>query len=149
MSIFINDLIPLLARELRDVNLPYQFTDDDLFSALNDGIGLMNLEYIQQYDISGIGSNAIFSPDPPLNDQKIIVLYSAIQILSGEKVRASATAMAISNASGRTDLTSIPDALGSAISVLQRRLSRVLTESSRSDIESQMSSREKTRQEVE
>lgn len=148
MSIFINDLIPLLARELRDVNLPYQFSDDDLFSALNDGLSLMNLDHIRQYDIVGAGSSSVFSPDPSLDDQKIIVLYGAIQLLSGEKVKASILSLVLSNAAGRTDLTSIPTAIENSLQSLQSRLNRIINELKRFDIESQMSSREKTRQSV-
>jgi len=139
----VNDAISLLARELRDVDLPYQFTDDDLFSALVDGVDELNH---QQFAVSGSGALAIISPEPDSTEKKIWLISSAIIIISGEKVRAAASAFVLSNAGGRTDLTGIPEALGSALGVFRGRLNKFIELAQRQITENQMISREKTRQ---
>ena len=145
----INDAISLLARELRDTTTPYQFLDDDLYSALIDGVDDMNLEGSQEYEVSGSGASATIIPEPGNIDKKIWILCSAIQLLRGEKIKASATAMTISNAGGRTDLADIPAAIGSAMSDLKSRLSKAISLKHRALTEAQMESREKTRQVIE
>ena len=145
----INSLIPTLARELRDISLPYQFADDDLFSALVDGVNELNTLHYQQFEISGTGASAAIIPEPNNSEKKLWILASAIILVSGEKIRASANAFVISNAGGRTDLTGIPEALGSAIRILYGRLNKIIEAESRGVTESQMESREKTRQAVE
>jgi len=145
----INNAISLLARELRDVNTPYQFMDDDLYSALVDGVDELNTRGNREYEVVGTGSSATISPEPGITDKKVWILCSAIQILRGEKIKASATAMTLSNSGGRTDLTSIPEAIGSAVAILQTRVNQILFMERRMDVEGQMGSREKTRQVVE
>ena len=142
----VNDAISLLARELRDVDLPYQFTDDDLFSALVDGVDELNAVYHQQFAVSGSGASAVISPEPDSTEKKIWLISSAIIIISGEKVRAAASAFVLSNAGGRTDLTGIPEALGSALGVFRGRLNKFIELAQRQITENQMISREKTRQ---
>jgi len=148
MSITINSMIPALAREIRDVASPYQFSNDDLHSALVDGVGEMNSEHYQQYEVSGTGSTAIIAPDPDSVEQRIWLLFSAIILLRGEKVKATATALSISMPSGRTDLTDIPKEIGNAIDSLEKKLYRILNLLNRGLTEAQMASREKTRQET-
>ena len=142
----VNDAISLLARELRDVNLPYQFTDDDLFSALVDGIDELNAIYHQQFLVSGSGASATISPEPDSTEKKIWLMSSAIILVNGERVRTAASALVLSNAGGRTDLTGLPEALGSALGGFRNRLSKFIELAQRQITENQMISREKTRQ---
>lgn len=144
----VNSLIAILARELRDVSAPFQFTDDDLHSALIDAIDDMNIEYHQQHIITGTGVTAAISPEPDTFSKKIWILYGALQLMQGERMRNAAAAIVISNAGGRTDLTSIPEEIGNAVSALRARLNGYLTIVNRGLIEGQMEALEKTRQAV-
>lgn len=142
----IKDLIPEIQRVLRDTTAPYQFDNNDLLLALKDGIGDMNIEYHQQYKVTGSSDQIAISPEPDTFSKRIWVLMSAIQLLQGEKVKASATALSISMPSGRTDLQNIPEAIRDAVSMLQDRLNNFLRIANQYQIE--MSSREKTRQQT-
>lgn len=144
----VNSLIATLARELRDVSSPFQFTDDDIHSALIDAVDDMNIEYPQQYAITGTGATAAISPEPDTFSKKVWILYGALQLMQGERMRNAAAAIVISNAGGRTDLTAIPQEIGAAVVALKVRLSNYLSIVNRNLVEAQMEALEKTRQAV-
>lgn len=113
MSILRSDLTAALAREVGDTdssNLYYVAAQ--LTNAITDALSQFNIDIPdQQYAISGSGDTAYFSPTPPEEDQRLIVLYAALCLTDGEISKAARTAYSHSNPAGRTDLTKIPEML--------------------------------------
>lgn len=146
----IADIIPKVERELQgEFDEVKQYTPDDLRAAVISGIEELSSLYTQQYVISGAGEVEAITPEPDVYGMMAIILSSAIVLLRRERIKASAVAMTISNASGRTDLSQVPNAFGTAIALMQSRLSLIINAEHRADVESQISAREMTRQATE
>ena len=144
MSVYVVDLAPSLARELGDTdtnNLYY--SDDVLFSAFYDGIGDFNTMCAsQEYEISSSGSTAYFNPEPSEDDQRLLVLHSAVVILRGEQAKASRVAFIHSNAAGRTDLSRASQAIEFQLLRLDKQIKNIWRKRTRDKTEKDISGAE-------
>lgn len=112
-TVYERDLMPALSREMGDTDSTnYIYSVDQLFSAINDGYAELNSRgYKQQFSVVGSGATAYFSPDPSLDEQRILVLCSALILTEGEIQKSARNAIIHSNIAGRTDLSIIPQHL--------------------------------------
>jgi hypothetical protein len=113
------------------------YTNDVLFSSINDGLADMNLEYSTQYEVIGSSSSAYFSPTPSATDQRLIVLFSAIALTRGEIQKSARAAISHSNPAGRTDLTRIPEILMKHIEGLEDKIAGIMRDSARVSVETE------------
>lgn len=140
MSVKEIDLLPALSREMGDTDTSnLYFGSNQLFSAINDGLNEFNLDVPnQQYTVVGSGDTAYFSPDPSIEDQRLIVLYAALCLTDGEISKASRTAYSHSNPAGRTDLTRIPEMLMKQAERIEGKIADVLSNRSRVLVEEEL-----------
>lgn len=140
MSILLTSLTSQLAREMGDTDASnLYYTTSQLLSALNDAILDFSEDAVsQQYTISGSGDSAYFSPNPPTEDQRLIVLYAALCLTDGEISKASRTAFSHSNPAGRTDLTRIPEMLMRQAERIEGKIADVLSNRSRVLVEEEL-----------
>jgi hypothetical protein len=113
MSIYEKDLIPALAREMGDTDSSsYFYTTNQLFSAINDGYAELNRRgYKTIFSVTGSGDVAYFSPEPSKDEQRAIVLCSALVLTEGEIQKSARNSIIHQNVAGRTDLTQIANFL--------------------------------------
>lgn len=132
--------MPSLAREMGDTNTSnLYYTPNQLFSAINDGLAQFNLEIPdQQYTVVDSGDNAYFSPDPSVEDQRLLVLYAALCLTNGEIQKASRSAYSHSNPAGRTDLTRIPEMLMAQAKRIEDKISDVLSQRGKQLVENEL-----------
>lgn len=132
-TIYEKDLMPPLAREVGDVdNSNIYYGADQLFSAINDGLNDFNNQVPdQQYSVIGSGNSAYFSPDPSIEDKRLIVLFAALCLMRGDFLKAARSAIIHSNPAGKTDMSRIPDALGKQIDRVQNKIDELLDKRSR------------------
>ena len=125
-TIYERDLMAPLSRQVGDTDSSnYHYSTDQLFSAINDGYAELNRRgYKQQFSVTGSGDNAYFVPDPSKEEQRLLVLCSALVLIEGEIAKSSRNAVIHGNVAGRTDLTVVPLALSS----LRDRLDKQVTE---------------------
>jgi len=140
MSILKSDLTPALAREIGDTDTSnLYYTSTQLSNAITDGLSQFNVDVPdQQYTISGSGDAAYFSPDPGIEDQRLIVLYSALCLTDGEIQKASRTAYSHSNPAGRTDLSKIPEMLMKQAERIEVKIADTLDSRSRVLVEEEL-----------
>lgn len=127
MSILLNTLMAPLARILGDIDSTnYRYSADRLFSALNDGVDDYNECCLtQQYSKSGTGDSETVSPTPTDDDKRLLVYYSALNILYGDLTTAAYTAYSHSNAAGRTDLSRIPENIEKMIERFETKINDI------------------------
>lgn len=111
MTVLETDLMPALSRQMGDTDSSaYSYTANQLFSAINDGYAELNRRgYKTQFSVSGTGDTAYFSPDPSVDEQRMIVICAAIVLTEGEIQKAARNAIIHQNVAGRTDLTRIAE----------------------------------------
>jgi len=140
MTVYGIDLMPDLAREMGDTDTSnLYYSSDQLFSAINDGLNDFNLQVPdQQYIIIGSGNTAYFSPEPSINDKRLITLFSAISLTRGDIQKSSRSAIIHANAAGRTDLSKIPEMLSKQLDRLQSKIDDFLRHRSRVLVEEEL-----------
>ena len=98
--------------QLRDVKIPA-------------GLSAYNQEMFQQYEILLTGDLAYFNPDPSINIQNLLILYTAYEIVKSENFDAARNALVYSNPAGRTDLTSVVKALAFKEASLRSEIDKI------------------------
>jgi hypothetical protein len=111
MSVLETSLMPALSREMGDTDPNnYTYNADQLFSAINDGYAELNRRgYVVQFSVVGSGETAYFSPDPTVEEQRVIVLCAALVLTEGEIQKSARNSIIHSNVAGRTDLTRVAE----------------------------------------
>ena len=107
------DLILTLRSQIGDEDSDnYTYTTEQLRDVkIPAGLSVYNQEMFQQYEILLTGDLAYFNPNPGIDIQNLLILYSAYEIVKGENFDAARNALTYSNPAGRTDLTSVVKAL--------------------------------------
>ena len=139
MAIYEKDLIGKLAREVGDTddsNLYY--TNNQLFSAINDGLDDYNEEMFQQYSVIGSSDTAYFSPDPDVLTQRLFVLFSARALMRGELAKQARQAIVHTNPAGRTDLSQRPGWTDKIVERYDKKITKVKLELSRQKVEEEL-----------
>jgi len=136
-TIYEIDLCPQLAREMGDVDTTnLYYSASQLYSAINDGKNEFNiLSPDQQYSIVGSGDTAYFSPDPSIEDQRILVLCAAMVLTRGEVQKSARSAFSHSNPAGSTNLTRIPEMLMKQLEILENRITILFSQRCRQLVE--------------
>lgn len=137
MSILLTSLMAPLAREMGDVDTSnLYYNANQLFSALNDAIGDLNEEAInQQYSASGSGNAETISPTPGRTDKRLLVFYAALVLTRGEIAKAGRNAIIHSNPAGRTDLSKMVDALEHQAERLEEKIEKILVLRRQTEVE--------------
>ena len=140
MSVTEISLMPAISREVGDTNTSnLYYTADQLYSAVNDAVQQLSLDSPnQQYTVTGSGNTAYFTPDPSVDDQRLIVLYAALCLTNGEIQKASRTAYTHSNPAGRTDLSRIPEMLMKQAERIENKIAEALSKRSRRLVEEEL-----------
>lgn len=139
MSVYEKDLLPALAREVGDTDTSnLYYSNDQLFSAINDGLQDYNNEMFQQHSVVGSGNTAYFSPDPAVTIQRLLILFSARVLMRGELAKQARQAIVHSNVAGRTDLTQRPQWTDSIIERYDRKIEQLKLEISRQKVEGEL-----------
>lgn len=140
MAITEISLMPALSREMGDTNQNnLYYTSDVLFSAINDAIQELNLSTPdQQYSVIGSGDTAYISPDPSVEDQRLIVLYAALCLTNGEIQKSARTAYTHSNPAGSTNLTRITEYLIKQAERIQDKIDNAFSGRTRTLVEAEL-----------
>lgn len=136
-TVYEKDLMPALSREMGDVDTSnLYYNSNQLFSAINDGKDEFNiLSPDQQYTVVGSGDTAYFSPDPSIEDQRILVLCAAMVLTRGEVQKSARTAYSHSNPAGSTNLMRIPEMLMKQLEILENRITILFSQRCRQLVE--------------
>ena len=139
MSVLEITLIPAVARAMGDTDVSnLYYSASQLFSSINDAIQSLNLETPdQQYSVVGSGDTAYISPDPSVEDQRLIVLYAALCLTNGEIQKSARSAFSHSNPAGSTNLSRIPEMLDMQATRLENKIADILANRSRTLVESE------------
>ena len=115
MAIKVTDLITTLRSTIGDEDAGnYTYTNEQLRDVkIPAGLSGYNQEMFQQYEILGIDDAAYFNPDPGIDIQNLLILFSALHIVNGEILDAGRNSLVYSNPAGRTDLTQVVKAIAS------------------------------------
>ena len=140
MPIYERELMGKLAREMGDTDTSnLYYGPNQLFSAINDGLADFNDDVPnQQYSVTGTGDDAYFSPNPGIEDQRLITLFAAIALTRGEIQKSTRTAIVHSNAAGKTDLSKIPSLLHDQVDRLQDKVDKLLMKRSQVLVEEEL-----------
>ncbi len=139
MSTLQNDLVTKLQRETGDLDDSNRYyTNDQLFSAIDDGLQDYNEEMFQQYSIVGSGDTAYFSPDPSVTTQRLLVLFSARALMRGELAKQARQAIVHTNPAGRTDLSQRPEWTNKIVERYDKKIAQVKLEVSRRKVEEEL-----------
>ena len=127
MAIKVVDLITALRSEIGDEDSDdYKYTPDALRDTkIPAGLSEYNQGMFQQYEILGSGDNKYFNPDPDIDIQHLLILFTTLHIIKGEHFDAARNALVYSNPAGRTDLTSVVKALASKEATLRSDISKI------------------------
>ena len=139
MSTLQNDLVAKLQREVGDLDDSNRYyTNDQLFSAIDDGLQDYNEEMFQQYSIVGSSTTAYFSPDPGVITQRLLVLFSARALMRGELAKQARQAIVHTNPAGRTDLSQRPGWTDKIVERYDKKIAKVKLEISRQKVEEEL-----------
>ena len=139
MSTLQNDLVVKLQREVGDLDDSNRYyTNDQLFSAIDDGLQDYNEEMFQQYSIVGSSTTAYFSPDPNIATQRLLVLFSARVLMRGELAKQARQAIVHTNPAGRTDLAQRPEWTDKIVERYDKKIARIKLEVSRQKVEEEL-----------
>ena len=121
------ELLPTLRSEIADEDADnYKYTATQLRDTkIPAGLSGYNQEMFQQYEILGSGDTAYFNPDPSIDIQHLLILFTAFQIIKGERMDAARNALVYSNPEGRTDLTNVVKALASKETDLKAQIDQI------------------------
>lgn len=113
MSVLETDLMPALSRQMGDTDASsYIYSANQLFSAINDGYAELNRRgYKTQFSVTGSGDTAYFSPNPSIDEQRLIVLCAALVLTEGEIQKSARNSIIHRNVAGHTDLSNIAEFL--------------------------------------
>lgn len=127
MAIKVTDLIPILRSEIGDENSEnYKYTTEQLRDTkIPAGLSGYNQEMFQQYEILGSGATAYFNPAPGIDTQNLLILFTALHIVKGERFDSARNALTYSNPAGRTDLSEVVKALASKEATLRSDIDKI------------------------
>lgn len=138
-TILQNDLVVKLQREVGDLDDSNRYyTDDQLFSAIDDGLQDYNEEMFQQHSIVGSGDTAYFSPDPGVTIQRLLVLFSARALMRGELAKQARQAIIHTNPAGRTDLSRRPEWTDKIVERYDKKIARAKMDISKQKVEEEL-----------
>ena len=139
MATLQNDLVAKLQREVGDLDDSNRYyTNDQLFSAIDDGLQDYNEEMFQQYSIVGSSTTAYFSPNPGVTTQRLLVLFSARALMRGELAKQARQAIVHTNPAGRTDLSQRPEWTDKIVERYDKKIAKVKLDVSRQKVEEEL-----------
>ena len=139
MSTLQNDLVVKLQREVGDLDDSNRYyINDQLFSAIDDGLQDYNEEMFQQYSISGSGTTAYFSPDPDVTTQRLLVLFAARALMRGELAKQARQAIVHTNPAGRTDLSQRPEWTDKIVERYDKKIARIKIDIAKQKVEEEL-----------